>query len=85
MIDACQLLGLDRSFKYDQGNMESLAAIANACHQPGRGAPSVYFHGWCSVLLAGNGDAHLKNLSFMVSQEGVQLAPFYDLLQRCRL
>ncbi len=25
-------------------------------------------------------DAHLKNLSFLVSHEGVQLSPFYDLL-----
>ena len=31
-------------------------------------------------VLAGNSDAHLKNLSFMVSHEGVQLAPFYGLL-----
>lgn len=31
-------------------------------------------------MLVGNSDAHLKNLSFLVSQEGVQLAPFYDLL-----
>lgn len=31
-------------------------------------------------MLVGNSDAHLKNLSFLVSHEGVQLAPFYDLL-----
>ena len=31
-------------------------------------------------VLTGNSDAHLKNLSFMVSHEGIQLAPFYDLL-----
>jgi serine/threonine-protein kinase HipA len=31
-------------------------------------------------VLTGNSDAHLKNLSFLVSHEGVQLAPFYDLL-----
>ncbi|MEN9436698.1 MAG: hypothetical protein RIR09_1353, partial [Pseudomonadota bacterium] len=30
VIDACQLLGLDRSFKYSQGSMQSLAALANA-------------------------------------------------------
>ena len=34
VIDACQLLGLDRSFKYSQGSMESLAALANACRSP---------------------------------------------------
>ena len=31
VIDACQLLGLDRSFKYSQGSMVTLAALANAC------------------------------------------------------
>ena len=31
----------------------------------------------CAV---GNSDAHLKYLNFLVSHEGIQLAPFYDLL-----
>ena len=31
-------------------------------------------------VLTGNGDAHLKNLSFHVDTTGVQLAPFYDLV-----
>jgi len=31
-------------------------------------------------VLVGNTDAHLKNLSFLVSQAGIQLAPFYDLI-----
>ena len=30
--------------------------------------------------LVGNSDSHLKNISFLMSAEGVQLAPFYDLL-----
>ncbi len=30
--------------------------------------------------LTGNSDAHLKNLSFLVSHEGVHPAPLYDLL-----
>ena len=30
--------------------------------------------------LVGNSDSHLKNISFLVSHEGVQIAPFYDLL-----
>jgi hypothetical protein len=30
--------------------------------------------------LVGNTDAHLKNLSFLVSHDGIGLAPFYDLL-----
>ena len=78
-IDACQLLGLDRSFKYSQGSVESLAALANACRSPAVARPRLFV--WLVFnVLVGNGDAHLKNLSFLVSHEGVQVAPFYDLL-----
>lgn len=78
-IDACQLLGLDRSFKYSQGSMDNLAALAKACRSPAVARTRLF--GWLVFnVLVGNSDAHLKNLSFMVSHEGVQLAPFYDLL-----
>ena len=78
-IDACQLLGLDRSFKYTHGSMDSLAALANACRSPAVARSRLF--GWLVFnVLVGNSDAHLKNLSFLVSHEGVQLAPFYDLL-----
>ena len=78
-IDACQLLGLDRSFKYSQGSMETLAALANACRSPAVARSRLF--GWLVFnVLVGNSDAHLKNLGFLVSHEGVQLAPFYDLL-----
>ncbi|HMW73274.1 MAG TPA: HipA domain-containing protein, partial [Cellvibrionaceae bacterium] len=79
VIDACQLLGLDRSFKYSQGSMENLAALANACRSPAV-ARSRLFSWLVFNALIGNSDAHLKNLSFLVTHEGVQLAPFYDLL-----
>lgn len=79
VIDACQLLGLDRSFKYSQGSMESLAKLANACRSPAVARGRLF--GWLVFnVLVGNTDAHLKNLSFMVSHEGIQLSPFYDLL-----
>lgn len=79
VIDACQLLGLDRSFKYSQGSMGSLAALANVCRSPAVVRARLF--GWLVFnVLVGNSDAHLKNLSFLVSHEGVQLAPFYDLL-----
>ncbi len=79
VIDACQLLGLDRSFKYSQSSMESLAALANACRSPAVARARLF--GWLVFnVLVDNSDAHLKNLSFLVSHEGVQLAPFYDLL-----
>jgi serine/threonine-protein kinase HipA len=79
VIDACQLLGLDRSFKYREGNTARLAELANACRSPAV-ARSRLFSWLVFNVLVGNSDAHLKNLSFMVSHEGIQLAPFYDLL-----
>ncbi len=79
VIDACQLLGLDRSFKYSQGSVQSLAALADACRSPAIARTRLF--GWLVFnVLVGNSDAHLKNLSFLVSHEGIQLAPFYDLL-----
>lgn len=78
-IDACQLLGLDRSFKYTQGSMESLARIADACRNKAQARVRLY--NWLVFnVLAGNNDAHLKNLSFLVDGDGVRLAPHYDLL-----
>ena len=79
VIDACQLLGMDRSFKYTQGSMESLARLANACRSPAVARTRLF--AWLVFnVLVGNSDAHLKNLSFLVSHEGIQMAPFYDLL-----
>jgi serine/threonine-protein kinase HipA len=78
-IDACQLLGFDRSFKYSQGSTESLAALAKACRSPAVARTRLF--GWLVFnVLIGNSDAHLKNLSFLISHEGIQLSPFYDLL-----
>lgn len=78
-IDACQLLGLDRSFKYAKGSVESLLSLANACRSPAVARTRLF--SWLVFnVLTGNADAHLKNLSFLVSNEGVQLSPHYDLL-----
>ena len=72
-------MGLDRSFKYSQGSLDSLAALANACRSSAVARARLF--GWLVFnVLIGNSDAHLKNLSFLVSHEGVQPAPFYDLL-----
>jgi serine/threonine-protein kinase HipA len=78
-IDACQLLGLDRSFKYEHGSMSTLAKIADSCRSAAL-ARTRLFEWLAFNLLTGNSDAHLKNLSFLVSARGIELAPFYDLL-----
>lgn len=79
IIDACQLLNLDRTFKYRQASAETLVKILDHCGNRARArrdlAAWVLFN-----VLTGNADAHLKNLSFRVDASGVQLAPFYDLL-----
>lgn len=79
-IDACQLLGLDRQFKYQQGNVENLAQLAEACRSQAL-ARTRLFEWLVFNVLVGNNDAHLKNLSFLVTVGGdIQLAPHYDLL-----
>ena len=78
-IDACQLLNLDRSYKYSQGSIETLAQLAAACRGPAV-VRTKLFQWLIFNVLIGNSDAHLKNLSFLVSASGVTLAPHYDLL-----
>lgn len=79
IIDACQLLGLDRAFKYQQATVQTFASIIEQCTNRARARQDIA--SWVLFnLLTGNADAHLKNLSFHVDAEGVQLAPFYDLV-----
>src|SRR3546814_9871747 len=76
--DACQLLNLDRQCKYQQGSIEVLAKIASLCRNKLQTRWRLY--DWLIFnILTGNNDAHLKNLSFLVGPEGVNLAPHYDM------
>ncbi|OYO31820.1 HipA domain-containing protein [Janthinobacterium sp. PC23-8] len=78
-IDACQLLNLDRQYKYRAASMESLRQLADACSVPA--ATRLRLYNWFVFnLLVGNNDAHLKNLSFLVDHAGMRLAPHYDML-----
>jgi serine/threonine-protein kinase HipA len=78
-IDACQLLGLAPSFKYTQGSMEALSRLADRCQL--KSAARLRMFRWLVFnVLVGNGDAHLKNLSFLVDERGVNISPHYDLL-----
>ncbi len=78
-IDACQLDGLSRAFKYSAGSIERIAEMANRC-RPAALARLRLFQWLIFNVLLGNEDAHLKNLSFLMSARGVHLSPFYDLL-----
>jgi len=79
IIDACQLLNRSRGFKYTGATLESLGDIIAACRN--RVSTRLRLYHWLifNVMIA-NGDNHLKNLSFMVGSEGIELSPAYDLL-----
>jgi len=79
IIDACQLLGLDRTFKYQQATVQTFVDIVEQCTNRARTRQDIA--AWMLFnLLTGNGDAHLKNVSFHIDGKGVMLAPFYDLV-----
>lgn len=78
-IDACQLLGMSRAWKYQQMSPKALAHCAGACRAP-IAARQQLFRWLVFNLLVGNNDAHLKNVSFLVNPAGCTTAPFYDLL-----
>jgi len=83
--DLCQALGLTPDFKYQQEGwtQPSYASLAGLLdeHSPSPGldrlaaAQAAVFN-----FLVGNADAHAKNISLMHSEEGVHLAPLYDVV-----
>jgi serine/threonine-protein kinase HipA len=79
VIDACQLLNKARSFKYTAAQVGTLRQAAEQCHE--RAAARLRLFGWLLFNgLIGNGDNHLKNISFLIDSTGAHIAPAYDLL-----
>lgn len=79
VLDACQLLSLSPVFKYQQATAQTLRQLAELCRR--KAATRQALFRWAVFnLITGNGDAHLKNLSFLPTRTGVELAPHYDLL-----
>jgi len=79
IVDACQLLNQSRGFKYRSASLDTLAAIISHCRN--RAAARLQLYVWLVFnLLIANNDNHLKNLSFSVSGDGIDLSPAYDLL-----
>src|SRR5439155_25292713 len=72
--EACQLLNKSRSFKNASASLETLAACIGQCRN--RASARLRLYRWLmfNVLI------HLKNISFMVSAEGIELSPPYDML-----
>jgi serine/threonine-protein kinase HipA len=78
-IDACQLLNIDRTYKLNSMTIETLQNVAEATRS--RATTRLRLYQWALFnILVGNRDAHLKNLSFMVTATGIELSPHYDLL-----
>jgi serine/threonine-protein kinase HipA len=78
-IDTCQLLDKARTFKYTAARLDSIVLAAALCRS--KAAARIHLFRWLVFnLLTGNGDNHLKNISFLVDAEGIELAPPYDLL-----
>lgn len=78
-IDACQLLNIDRAYKYQSVSSATMRACIDACRT--KAVARQFIFKWTVFnLLIGNNDAHLKNLSFKVDAHGVVTAPAYDLL-----
>jgi len=82
-IDFCQALNLPSQKKYEHEGGPSLAAcfeiVTKYSVQPAR--DRLHLISWAIFnFLIGNADAHAKNLSLLVTREGIALAPFYDLV-----
>ncbi len=79
IIDACQLLNKDRTFKHSGATLDALAQVID--RTTNKLATRIGLFRWLVFnILVGNDDCHLKNLSFHVRPDGIWLAPHYDLL-----
>jgi serine/threonine-protein kinase HipA len=79
VIDTCQLLNKARTFKYSAAHLGTLAEALQYCRS--KAAARLHFFRWLTFnVLVGNGDNHLKNISFLVDHGGINIAPAYDLL-----
>lgn len=79
VIDTCQLLNQPRTLKYEQARLDTLAGAVEKTRFKARARNNLYQ--WLVFnVLVGNGDNHLKNVSFIVGADHIELAPGYDML-----
>ncbi|MGF6768518.1 serine/threonine-protein kinase HipA [Paraburkholderia sp. GAS199] len=79
VVDAAQLLNFAKDFKYDGANAQKLREAIGTTHTRAHARLEIFRWAVFNVLV-GNGDAHMKNLSFFVAPRGYMLAPFYDIV-----
>ncbi|MCL2066183.1 MAG: type II toxin-antitoxin system HipA family toxin [Treponema sp.] len=81
--DFCQALGIVSGKKYQAGGGAKLKDCYEVINEfsENRFTDIIRFMEWIIFnYLIGNTDAHAKNLSILHSDDGIMLAPFYDLL-----
>ena len=79
ILDGCQMLALDKVFKYSRSNVESLNQLNQLCRLKAQTRLELFKWAVFNALV-GNTDAHLKNLSFFMTNNAITLTPLYDLL-----
>ena len=79
VLDALQLLSLDRNLKYQKASATTLKECIDKCGAVLKSKQAIFAWVVFNVLI-GNADAHMKNISFIVDSSGIRLAPFYDLV-----
>jgi len=93
VIDGCQALDLAPRLKYERflgdeshvaditgpATLKNIFAFSTKTRTPARTQLDL-LHWVVFCLLIGNSDNHAKNISFFVSDEGISLTPFYDLV-----
>lgn len=79
VIDGCQLLGIASGFKYSAGSIATYGQLATQTRPP-MVTRRALFQWLLFNILVGNTDAHLKNISCLVTKDGISPAPHYDLL-----
>jgi serine/threonine-protein kinase HipA len=79
VLDACQLMGFYAGAKYRQSNAVTLSELLLLV--AAKAQTRIRLFNWALFnALIGNGDAHLKNLSFHATAGGYHLTAHYDLL-----
>ncbi|SNY56657.1 serine/threonine-protein kinase HipA [Arsukibacterium tuosuense] len=79
VLDGCQLLNLAHTMKYSNSTVNRLKQLADQTRKVGITRLAIFKWAVFNALV-GNGDAHLKNLSFFISSDKMVLTPHYDLL-----
>ena len=80
--DFCQMAGLPSDVKYEADGGPSFRDCFDILKKSSRpGVDQRNLLRWLFFnLYVGNNDSHAKNLSMIATEEGLRLAPFYDLM-----